>query len=401
MNHTLQIVLHVLGTACSAVIIGWALWRWLKGSNDRFLLITRWVLTVVAILGIAAAGRLAGSGGLASVFAVFYALLCGLALAFIWGLPFVGWVGGLFGSLYDGGNVEPEKLPQYSVFHAKRTKGRYLEALGAVRDELEKFPTDFEGHMLLAQLQAEQLDDLPGAELTIARLVAQPGHLPVNVSYALNQLADWHLKIAKDRDAAQRSLEQIAQLLPNTEQSLQAAQRIGRLAGTEALLKSESAHTVVLKKGVENIGLMADSSRLKPAEVDLNELAADYVNHLRQHPLDAEVREKLAMIYANHYQRLDMALDQLEQLVQQPNSPAKSVVKWLNLMADLKMQHNAGFERVQETLQRIINLYPGQPAADNARRRLDILRLELKAKEGSRVVKLGTYEQNIGLKGRA
>jgi len=46
-----------------------------------------------------------------------------------------------------------------------------------------------------------------GAEITIQRFCGQSDHGPKNISYALNQLADWHLQLAKDRDAAQRALE--------------------------------------------------------------------------------------------------------------------------------------------------------------------------------------------------
>ncbi len=104
------------------------------------------------------------------------------------------------------------------------------------------------------------------------------------------------------------------------------------------------------------------------------------------------------MIYAGHYHRLDLAVDQLEQLVQQPNQPAKQVVHWLNLMADLQVQEGADMEQVRQTLQRIRDLYPGIAAAETARRRMDTLKLELKAKEKRQGVQLGAYEQNLGLK---
>ncbi|HZQ47682.1 MAG TPA: hypothetical protein VFC07_11760, partial [Verrucomicrobiae bacterium] len=127
-------------------------------------------------------------------------------------------------------------------------------------------------------------------------------------------------------------------------------------------------------------------------------VAEEYVKHLEQHPLDTHTREKLAVIYATHYHRLDLALDQLEQLVQQPNHPPKQVVHWINVMADLQVKEGAEHERVRETLQRIIDQYPDLPAAESTRRRLDILKLELKSKETNRPVQLGAYEQNIGLK---
>ena len=93
------------------------------------------------------------------------------------------------GSLFDGGDVEVDPKPFYSIFHAQRKKGNYQAALAAVRQQLEKFPTDFEGQMLLAELQAENLNDLPGAEVTIQRLTAQPGLAPANIASALNALA--------------------------------------------------------------------------------------------------------------------------------------------------------------------------------------------------------------------
>jgi len=114
--------------------------------------------------------------------------------------------------------------------------------------------------------------------------------------------------------------------------------------------------------------------------------------------LDTEVREKLAVLYADHYQRLDLATDQLEQLISQPSQPMKQVVHWLNLLADLQVRHHADFDQAWLTLGRIIQLYPNHPAADLARNRMDLLRLEFKGKETSQAVKLGSYEQNIGLK---
>ena len=124
----------------------------------------------------------------------------------------------------------------------------------------------------------------------------------------------------------------------------------------------------------------------------------EYVQHLAGHPLDTEAREKLAVLYAKHYERLDLAADQLEQLISLPGQPAKRVVHWLNLLADLQAQHSAGYETVRQTVQRIIDLSPDSPAAQMARNRLAHLKLELKGKEKSPTVRLGSYEQDIGLK---
>ena len=91
---------------------------------------------------------------------------------------------------------------------------------------------------------------------------------------------------------------------------------------------------MAVPEGIKNIGLLKSSEHLRPAEMDPEQLAAVYVKHLEQHPLDTEVREKLAVIYANHYKRLDLATLELNQLIEEPNQPVKRVAHWLNLLAD-------------------------------------------------------------------
>jgi hypothetical protein len=295
--------------------------------------------------------------------------------------------------------VEIEPKPYYSIFHTRRTQGKYQEALGEVRKQLEKFPNDLEGMLLLAELQAEDLNDLAGADLTIHRLCDHEGRTPKNIAFALNKLADWYLNLHKDRDSAQKTLQEIVDRLPETEMSLQASQRIAHLADTEMLLAAEHRRRVQVNKGAQNIGLMRDQEHLKPVETNNGEVAAALVKHLEAHPLDSDARERLALLYADHFQRLDLAKDQLDQMITQPNQPARNVVRWLNLLADLQVRRGCGLAEVKETLQRIIDLYPEAAAAKNAERRMEMLKLELKGQENkSQAVKLGSYEQYLGLK---
>src|ERR1019366_5810291 len=149
------------------------------------------------------------------------------------------------------------------------------------------------------------------------------------------------------------------------------------------------------------IGLLSGALQPKAPEIDYTKQAADYVKQLEVHPLDTEAREKLAVIYADHFQRLDMAADQLNELIASPNQPAKRVAHWLNLLADLQLQHGANYETVRTTLQRITDLFPNTGAASMAATRLAHLRLELKGKEKSHAVKLGSYEEDVGLKRRS
>jgi len=180
--------------------------------------------------------------------------------------------------------------------------------------------------------------------------------------------------------------------------SQRASQRIAHLADTDLLLAGHDRRRIVMKKGPENLGLIREEGTLKVRETDYEAEAQGYVGHLEAHPQDNDAREKLAVIYAKHYHRLDLAVEQLEQMIAQPTHAARQITHWLNLIADLQVHEAADFESVRGTLQRIIDGYPNQPAAENAQRRLDMLARELKSKEAGKPVQLGTYEQNIGLK---
>jgi tetratricopeptide (TPR) repeat protein len=400
MMRAYAITREILMLCVGAALLGWFVWMLLKKSREPVMLLARFIFTAAVLAWLFWFVRSAEGAGMA--FGILVAWFFGAVLAVVWVPVIVEGVGRTFASLYDGGDMEVDPQPFYSAFQALRAKGKYQEALNEVRRQLARFPNDFQGMMLLAELQAENLDDLPGAEVTVQRFCNQPGHAPLNIAYALNRIADWQLSITKDRDAAQRSLEKIIELLPDTEMSLQAAQRIGRLADTETLLAPLDRRRMAVEKGVKNLGLLRETASLRPGEEDPGLTVAQYVKHLEQHPLDSHIRENLAMLYANHYQRIDLAEDQLEQLIQEPRQPAKLVVKWLNLLADLQVQQGVEPEKIRATLQRIIKLDPGVAAAENTKRRLDMLNLELKArKTQNEAVKLGSYEQNIGLRQRA
>jgi hypothetical protein len=181
--------------------------------------------------------------------------------------------------------------------------------------------------------------------------------------------------------------------------ALAAAQRIAHLGGAEKiLLAAHDRQPMTVPEGVKNIGLRDSMRDLISTEIDPTQQAADYVKHLEQHPLDTEAREKLAILYAGHYQRLDLATNQLVQLINEPNQPPRQVTHWLNLLADLQVRGGADYETVRPTLEKIIEHFPDTAAAELAQSRLDRLKLEIKGQKETPGVKLGVYEQNIGLK---
>jgi len=399
-SQTVEIIRGTLLLVTALAALGFFMARSLRRTEEPARLVVKWVVTGLVAFFIAwKLLPLADNGGGDAWIAVVLGLVCGLILAATWRHSIGDFIAKPFEVLYNGGDVAPEPRPFYSVARTRQKQGKYLEAITEIRRQLDRFPTDLEGLMLLAQIQAEDLKDLPGAEITIERLCAQK-HAPQNIAYALHSMADWHMKIGQDREAARRDLEKVTELLPDTEFALGAAQRIAHLTSNEMLIAAHERKKYVVTEGPKNLGLTQSRSQPKPAETDLAQAAADYVKHLEQHPLDTDAREKLAILYVDHYQRLDLARDQLEQMINQPAQPARLIAHWLNLLADLEIRSGCDYDTVSQTVQRVVDLDPESPAANVARNRLAKVRLELKSKEQKQPVKLGTYEQNIGLKGR-
>ena len=396
MSQAIKITVNVASLIFVLAFFIWLSVRTLKRTEDPAKLLFKWVFTIPSLFfGLWMARQMGPYGPILIAF-------MGIVLSIMWTPHLSEWISRPLSSLYDGGNEPPEPKPYYSIVHARRRRREFLAAVVAIREQLARFPNDFEGVMLLAGIQAEDLQDLPSAEMTLNHFCDQPNPPSRQFAAAMNQLADWHIKLAQDFDSARAALEKITTRFPDTELSLQAAQRIAHLGGTEKrVLSSLDRQPMALPEGVKGVGLLESSEHLRPVEADPTKLAAAYVKHLEQHPLDTEAREKLAVIYAGHYQRLDLAAGELNQLIETPNQPAKRVAHWLNLLADLQVQHGADYETVRGTLQQIVERFPGLAAGEMARTRLGRLKLELKGRKKTPGVELGVYEQNIGLKQRS
>lgn len=393
-----------IGAAVSGLLaftcMAWVLWRWLKASDEPGILILRWALSIL-VLGVVFRTAAQAKDEFSKIAAILVAAVGGLFMTLIWRQKMCDFVGDLFASVYTGGKQEVEPTPFYSIAEGKRKRGLYDEALAEVRAQLDRFPTDFKGWMLIAEIQAEDRKDLAAAEQAIDTVLSQEGHAPRNIAYALNRLADWRLKLAQDRDSARAALERIVELLPDSEQAQTALQRIAHLTPEKMLIERQERPRIAVQKGLDNIGLRSEPLTIRKPEEDPATTAANYVKHLEEFPFDDDAREKLALIYARHYQRLDLATDQLDQLISSPNQPARQVAHWLNLLADLQLELTGNAELAHQTLGRVCDLFPGTAAAENARHRIAFLRLELRPKQTSQAIKLGTYEQNLGLKGEA
>lgn len=386
----------ILNVVLSLFALGFLIWlsvRTLRRSGDPVKLIVKWVFTLPFV-----------------AFCLFYAahlgplgpfliVLMAVILSVMWTPNISELLFSPLTNLFDGGHEEPEKKPFYSSAKSKRNRGKPLEAIMAVREQLAKFPNDFEGVLLLANIQAEDMNDLPGAEITLNNFCNLPGVPDRQVVSALTQLADWHLKKAADVDAARAALQKLVERFPNTEISLRAEQRLAHLGETEKIILAQhDRQSIAVPEGVNNIGLLDSTEFLKPKEIDPGKLAAAYLKHLEQHPHDAEVRGKLAAIYAQDFKRLDLATMELAQLINEPRHSPKQIAGWLNQLANYQIELGADIEAVQATLQKIVENFPDAPVAELAQRRLARLASEFKGKQQTTGVKLGVYEQNIGLK---
>jgi tetratricopeptide (TPR) repeat protein len=408
MSHFLQNIWSMFLPAFGLGFMAWLCWYSFKRSREPAILVVKWILTGLIIWFVikdivpdfreAQPGTLGGPGTIAGLF---YMWAIGVVLFAIWRHSIIDLIADPFASLFDGGRMEVEPKPFYSVANTKRKLNKPLEAIVEIREQLARFPNDYEGTILLASIQAEDLKDLASAEITLNHFFEWEEAPDRQVVAALNQIADWHIKIVNDVDSARATLQRIIEKFPDTPFSNAAAQRIAHLGGTgKILLEAKDRQPVAVPAGIQSAGLRETMQDMVPAEADPEKLTAELVTHLEQHPLDAEVRERLAILYARHHHRLDLATHELVQLMEQPGQPPRNVAHWLNLLADLQIHGGADFETVRPTLEKIIELFPTLPVADIARRRLSIVKLEIKGQQKESPGKvLGDYEKNIGLKG--
>lgn len=396
-----DLIVGILTIFAVIAVVTWIMVRWFRRSRDPGKLIIQWFITAAAVSVILFFFfPMAAAGGVGGAFiGVPGCAVIAILIAFTWREDIGLFFARPLSSLYDGGDDEDDPKPYYSSALKKRSRGDYDGARLEVHEQLQRFPTDVQGQMLLAEMEAQDFKDLRSAETVIERFINQRNHAPANIAYALNSMADWHLKYGQDRDAARACIEQIIERIPDSEWALRAAQRVAHLGSTEMLLGPDSRRIFKVAHIEGDPGLDQRQGAYSPLEEHPEEAAAKHVKHLEEFPHDSEAREKLAQIYARHFHRLDLAQDQLEQLIQYPNQPWKQVVRWVNLLADFQVEHAMPYDTVRATLQRIIDLYPDAATASMTQNRIERLRLEFKGKEKSQAVALGSYEDDLGLKG--
>ena len=199
----------------------------LKRSDDPSKILFKGLASLVVVVGEILFVRWAFAGGnLGLIFLAAGSLgVCGLILSITWAPQ----LGSLLISPLNMFEWSANPEPDYSIAGAKRKRNDPREAIIAIRKQLEKSPNDFEGVMLLASVQAEDLKDLRSAEITLNHFCEWEEAPPKQVAAALTQLADWHLKLYHDRASAKATLQRIVAKFPDTELAQAARERFADL----------------------------------------------------------------------------------------------------------------------------------------------------------------------------
>jgi tetratricopeptide (TPR) repeat protein len=384
---------NVVDTVCWVLVVPTLAFvgcRCYAQSDDRRGLVLKWVASVALMLIILFLIHLQ------SPYVALLLLLPAVVLGFIWAPSIGAILSGPLTGAFDGGGEEVDAKPFYFIAEGLRRKGLYEEAMAAVRKQLEEFPGDHEGYMKLASIQMEDLKNLPAAQATLNEYLELPDRSPNEVASTLHMLADWQLQHGRDAQAATSSMQRIVQLYPGTPFAHAAEQRLAHLGSTDEANRVRYHSKFTVAQGERDVGLRKESAPVL-APVDPHALAAEYVKQLELHPADTETREKIAVLYADEFKRLDLASDQLEQLIALPSEPPKHVARWLNLLATLQIKRGHNLAAAESALRRIIEKFPGGALATVAGSRLANLQSELKASQASPVKALGNYEKNIGL----
>ena len=375
-------------------------------QNDPVTVIGLWVLSFVAFFGIAYSA-VAAQEGFALILVLLVAVLIAVLLGLAWTPTIANTLVSPLTTALSGDDTVAYEGPAYGQALAKRKRGQYEDAVKAVEAQLEQYPGDFDGLMLKASIQAENLDDLPAAVATIQETLEDPGKVRFNLPVALNKMADWQLTIAGDASAAKRTLEKIREALPGS----QAAQLVSqRLASLDASEESEAAaedfnesYRHLVEESAAKDDFTGPLEIPRPVEVDpLQTDEAKLQTCLRRvalHPDSINNREELAALYLGHMKQPALAIQQYEHLLTLPGTTIHQKAAWLNKVADIQIKSGETYESIRATLQLIVSLNPKAAPATLAEQRIAYLRVEMRGvNKKSKKLQLGSYDEDVGLK---
>ena len=277
---------------------------------------------------------------------------------------------------------EKKTPPMYAKATARMKFGKYAEAEEEVIHQLEKCEDDVEGWLMLADLYANHFSDLPEAEQTILELCDQPRTNPAQLAIALHRLADWHLKLAGDPDAARRALQMICDRLPNTHLARVARVRADNLPRTaeewREQQRNKPVHLTALSDPLDD-DTRETTPTMSPAEAigRVNQLS----ERLRQSPDDVATREELARVLARQLGKADEAIEQVKLLVDLTGQSPEKKARWLGLIAAWQLDYRHDADSARLVMERLIREHPDSAVAFTARRRLTQMEIEARLRK--------------------
>lgn len=389
------------------------LWKGLKRAEetDKPLerMIVRVGLSVLVVLGPAfgiwmmlrhanqVGGGMVGGFGVAFI-VVGAAAVMGILLGIVWAPAFGNLIARPFVNLFLGSNEIPEAQPLYSAAEARRKQGKFEEAITEVRTQLKKFPDDTQGWMMLAEIQVENLRQFDRGAATLEAFMAREGQSPQHIILALSRLADWHLKFRHDYAAARELLERIVRQFPDLPQARAAYQRLAHLDELQQYAEDRAEAPVALPAADPRLGLRPDAAPATPPASNTDEQLAALQQHLERFPLDREAREQLALFYAHELHQPNRCAEQMEYLLGLPDAVPAEIIRWFNLLADVFIKEARDAAAARQALERLMEMLPESPAADQARQRIDRLEIELHNVAATETVKLAAADPRLGLK---
>ncbi len=371
----------ILSVIAFGSLFGWILWRWTRTSTDDPAVL----LTKVALSLCLVGSAVYCIAFMHPIMGVPLGAVLGIITGILWGRNIGLAIANPLANLYDGGTETLAPKPFYAIAEAHRKQARYSEAIGEIRKQLEQFPGDVRGLLMLAEIHARNLQDWSGATEAIEEIVGND-KLPVGTrAKAMQALADWHLDFSQNADAARGIFQRIIDLFPDTPESNEAAQRLAHTGDGSWRREQHAPARLVVPVADQRLGLRLEPPE-PPPEPDPAIEADALQSQLAAHPLDKEAREKLAVLYADRMGHLDWAVGEIEKLLSQPNHPPKTIARWLHLLADLHIRSAGDENSARRALERVGFLFPGTALEANARTRLERLKYELRLKQKASVV---------------
>ena len=328
----MDIALKILEWTVGLAAFGWFFWwRVQRSEAGTGVLITKTLVSGVLVFALVrhvVPMALNGYGAVAGV-----PLTAGvlLILARLWGGEVIGVVADPLGDMIDGGKEQIKPQPFYSHAEAKRMAGDIPGAITAVRAELEKFPEDFDGRMRLATLLAEHSEDLAGALAVIEDTLLLKSLAPGQIAYALNTAADWHLKFARDAEAARLAVERIITMAAGTNAALHAQQRLANFTTPEMIAREDNRQPIAIPEYERKIGMRRKFVAAEKPDINAEERRLR--DRLAKNANDWSAREELARLYVEEFEFYERGLQELEILITRPGQPQREVVRWLHQRA--------------------------------------------------------------------